>query len=893
MPKTRRPKGTLKATRQGAVRRATAAKPGRAAKTEPAAKTKRPPDTSKDLAAAPQRVRQPDNDHFLVVGIGASAGGLEAVRRLLAELPAKTGFAFVLIQHLDPTHESMMVELLARDTAMKVVQARDGMALERNCLHVIPPQADLALDGGILRISLPPGRHGAGIDFFLGSLAQEYGERAVAIILSGSDGSVGVKAVSEGGGLVIAQDPDEATYAGMPRSAIATGAVNLVLPAARIPRALVSYAQHPYVTAGRKAMLPVEEAEKSLDELIALLRVKTSRDFAHYKKATLLRRTQRRMAATGVKDIADYVALLRKDGDEIELLAKDLLIHVTSFFRDPEAFSALAKWVVRELVRQHGEDQPIRVWVPGCSSGEEAYSIAMLFLEEFAEAKRRVKLQVFASDIGEDAVAIGRNGLYPDSIRADVPEHRLARFFVHEAGGYRVSRDLRDSIVFTVQDLLVDPPFSHLDLISCRNLLIYLQPSEQEKVLTLFHFALREDGFLMLGNSETVGKLTDHFEPVSEALRIFRRIGPVRPRARAVAPLIIDRGRALWPRPAVAAEARQPNLGDLVRDQLLAAYAPAAVLVDRKYRGLYFLGSTDRYLRVAPGEPSQDLPSMLRNGLASKFRAAARQASQNRTVTTVSGGEVKRNGDTVAISISVRPVQHRGEELLLVTFADEPRRQVAAIKETPAEASRNEQLEHELDTTRRELEAMIRDLQASNQELTSLNEEAVSLNEEFQSTNEELESSREELQSLNEELTTVNSQLQDALDRERKAGDDLENILNSSDVATLFLDRNLNVRYFTPAAAPLFNLIPTDIGRPLTDLTSRFFGIELPADARTVLANLKPVTREAKSIAGGWYLATLSPYRTQGNRIEGVVIAFVDITTRRVAEERLRRSSTP
>jgi two-component system CheB/CheR fusion protein len=783
----------------------------------------------------------------------------------------------------------MMVELLARDTAMKVVQASDGMPLGRNCLHIIPPQADLALDGGVLRLSQPAQQRGGRIDFFLNSLAQAYGERGVAIILSGtgSDGSVGVKAVSERGGLVIAQDPEEAAYAGMPRSAIATGAVNLILPAAKIPRALISYAQHPYVTARRKTVLPAEEAEKSLDELIGLLRAGTSRDFAHYKRATLLRRTQRRMAAGGVKEIADYVKLLRGDGRELELLSKDLLIHVTGFFRDPDAFSALARTVVRELLRQHRDEQLLRVWVPGCSTGEEAYSIAMLFLEEFAEAKRRVKLQVFASDVSEDAVAYGRNGLYPESIKADVPEYRLERFFVHEAGGYRVSRDLRDSIVFTVQDLLADPPFSHLDLVSCRNLLIYLQPSEQEKVLTLFHFALREGGFLMLGSSETVGKLTDHFAPVSEALRIFRRIGPVQPRGRAVAPLIIDRGRALWPRPAVLVEAKQPNLADLVRDQLLDTYAPAAVVINRKYQGLYFFGPTDRYLRVAPGEPSQDLPSMLRNGLASKFRAAARQASQNRAVATISGGQVKRNGDTVTISISVRPVQHQGEELFLVTFADEARLRGGPVTESPAEISRTEQLEQELETTRRELEATIRDLQASNQELTSLNEEAVSLNEEFQSTNEELESSREELQSLNEELTTVNSQLQEALDRERKMSDDLKNILNSSDVATLFLDRDLNIRYFTPAAAPLFNLIPTDIGRPLTDLMNRFFDIDLPVDARSVLASLKPVTREMKGMSGEWYLTTLSPYRTQENRVEGVVIAFVDITTRRVAEDAL------
>ena len=831
-----------------------------------------------------------------MVGLGASAGGLEAVRKLLAALPAKSGFAFVLIQHLDPTHPSMLAELLARDTAMEVVQVTDGMPLKPNRLHVIPPQAYLALNNGALRISAP--RPAAGVrmplDFFLNSLAKEYGERAAAVILSGTgaDGSVGVTAVSENGGLVIAQELDEASYAGMPRSAIATGAVNLVLPVAKIPGALINYAQHPYVVSRRRAVLPVEQPEEALDALITLLRMRTARDFAHYKTATLLRRTQRRMAAAGITDIEDYVKLLREDDRELALLAKDLLIHVTGFFRDPAAFAALAKTAIPGLLRQHKDDEPIRVWVPACSTGEEAYSIAMLFMEAFAAAKRSMKLQVFASDVSGDAVAYGRSGLYPDSIKADVSEDRLARFFTREHGSYRVSRDLRDAIVFTVQDVLSDPPFSHLDLVSCRNLLIYLQPNEQEKVLTLLHFALREGGYLFLGTSETIGRLTDHFEPIADMLRIFRRIGGGQPRARTVAPLTVDRSRALWPRLVAPAEAKEPGFGDLVKARLLEAYAPAAVLVNRKYQGLYFFGATDRYLRVAPGEPSRDLPGMLRNGLPSMFRAAVRQASQNREVATIRGGQVKRNGDTVTVTISARPVQHQGEELVLVTFADEPARREPSTTATVAEASRTEQAERELETTRRELELTIRDLQASNQELTSLNEEAISMNEEFQSTNEELESSREELQSMNEELTTVNSELQESLDRERKSGDDLKNILNSSDVATLFLDRNLNVRFFTPAAAPLFNLIATDIGRPLADLAVRFEGVDLQADARTVLSSLTPLRRDVKSVLGSWYLCSVSPYRTETDRVEGAVINFANISSIKAGEEKLRVAHT-
>lgn len=863
------------------------------AKSQRLQKAKQPAGSKKPFAAPPLEPRRSDRDRFLVVGLGASAGGLEAVRKLLQVLPAKTGFAFVLIQHLDPLHPSMMAELLSRDTAMKVVQVTDGMPLEPNRLHIIPPHAYLAVDDGALRISEPQRSPTVRmpIDFFLNSLAKTYGKRAVAIILSGtgSDGSVGIRALSEAGGLVIAQQPEEGAYPGMPRSAIATGAVNLVLPLAKIPRALISYSQHAYVSPAKPPAAREDGEDKNFEGLITLLRTRTMHDFAHYKRATLMRRTQRRMAAAGIRDINDYIKLLRKDDQELQLLAKDLLIHVTAFFRDPPAFEALAQIVIPELVRQHKDDQPIRVWVPGCSTGEEAYTIAMLFLEGFEASNRKLKLQVFASDVSDDVVAFGRNGLYADSIKAEVSPERLMRFFQREHDGYRVNRDLRDAIVFTVHDLLSDPPFSHLDLISCRNLLIYLRPPEQDKILQLFHFGLREGGYLFLGSAETVGKLTDHFLPIAATLRIFRRVGLLQPRGRSTAPLIVaDRSRPHWPRLLpLTPEIRQSGLSDLVKAQLLEAYAPASVLINNRNQGLYFFGETDRYLRVAAGEPNRDLPAMLRNGLAPKFRAVVRQALQDRTTVTIHGGQVRRNGETVGITIRARPVPHQGEELVLVTFLDERERKEAATTETPADASRAKQLELELETTRRELETTISDLQSSNQELTSLNEEAISMNEEFQSTNEELESSREELQSLNEELTTVNSQLQEALDRERKGADDLKNILNSSDIATLFLDSDLNVRYFTPAAAPLFNLIATDIGRPLTDLAVRFEGIDLPADARAVHERRAPIRRDVKSASGLWHLCSVMPYRIAEDRIEGTIINLADITLRKRAEDAL------
>ena len=830
----------------------------------------------------------PGNGSFPVVGIGASAGGFEAFTKLLEALPADTGIAFVLVSHLDPTRESMLVDLLAIHTMMKVVQAADGMPLETNCVYIIPPSAFLSVHDGVLRVSQPQVLHGARLpfDFLLNSLADQYGERAVCVVLSGTggDGSAGLKAVSERGGLVIAQDPQEAGYDGMPKTAIATGAVNLVLPAAQIPQALIRYARHPYLLTGLGAAAPDEHEDKSLGEIIELLRARTSRDFARYRKATLLRRIQRRMAAAGIEQITNYISRLREDGHELDLLAKDFLIHVTSFFRDPAAFEALAKTVIPGLVRQ-AADQPIRVWVPGCSTGEEAYSLAMLFLEEAAAAKHAVKLQMFASDIAADALDFGRDGVYPETIRDAVSVERLQRFFTRRDQDYQVSRELREAVVFSLHDLLEDPPFSKLDLISCRNLLIYLQPEEQHKILSLFHFALSEGGYLFLGAAETIGQLAGLFVPISNTLHIFRRDGQGRPRDGRFLTDFGERARVSWPRrftPRV--DRRPPNLTEVVERQLLETYAPAAVVVDDSYRALYFSGPTDRYLRIPPGEASPDVLPMLREGLASRFRAAVRQASREHAGVSIGGARIRRNGDFVSVRISARPLQHDGAELVLVNFVDEPEPAAVGTAETPDEASRAVQLEQELEDTRKELESTIRELEDSNQELNAINEEALSINEEYQSTNEELETAKEELQSLNEELTTTNNQLQETLDRQRRTSDDLQNILNSSDAATLFLDQNLNIRFFTPSAASLFNLIASDIGRPLADFANPFSGFDLIADARQVLADLATIGREARSTSGAWYTYRTSPYRTQDNRIEGVVISLSDISGAKAVE---------
>ena len=546
---------------------------------------------------------------FPVVGIGASAGGLDACRKLVDALPAGNGMAFILVQHLDPTHESMMVDLLAGHTSMTVRQATDGMPIERDHLYVIPPGTYLSVGNGALHLSQPQARHGARLpfDFLLHSLAEEYGARAICVILSGTgaDGSLGLKAVKEKGGLVIAQDPDEAGYDGMPRSAIMTGAVDLVLPVAKIPEALVKYDRRMALTRTQNGSRPQDTAQDWLPEIIDLLRTKTAHDFTLYKPGTLQRRIERRMAMAAIEtdDMDRYLEILRSDTSELDLLAKDLLINVTSFFRDPKVFDLLAEKIIPDLVRSQPPDHPLRIWIAGCSTGEETYSLAMLFREQITAAKRNVKLQVFASDVDPDAVASAREGLYPETIEADVSPARLARFFSKEDHGYRVLPELRAAVVFTVQDVLADPPFSRLDLVSCRNLLIYLRPEAQAKVVSLFHFALREGGILLLGSSETVGNVDGRFEVISKSERLYRHIGRSRPGELGFSMSAGD-GVRVPARPGQGqAPSRQAALADLCRRLVMETYAPAAVLINRKHECLYSLGPTDRYLRVAPGIP--------------------------------------------------------------------------------------------------------------------------------------------------------------------------------------------------------------------------------------------------------------------------------------------------
>ncbi len=822
-------------------------------------------------------------DEVRVVGIGASAGGLEACTRLVEALDGSETAAIILVQHLDPTHDSMMVELLATHTSMTVLQAADGMRLSPAHLYVIPPASFLSLRDGALAVSYPKARRGARLpfDFLLHSLAKEYGSRAVCVVLSGTgaDGSLGLRSIRQAGGLVIAQDPDEAAYDGMPRNAIATGAVHLILPVAMIAGRLgageVGGRAEPVGACVRHSR------PRDVSDIVELLRIRTVYDFTLYKRGTLQRRVERRMASAGVEsgDLDRYFDLLERDADERDQLAKDLLINVTSFFRDSFVFAALSETVISDMVRLHASDQPLRLWVAGCSTGEETYSLAMIFQEQIAASGRQVRLQAFASDVDPDAVATAREGLYAGSIETDVSPARLARFFTKEGSDYRVSAELRAAIVFTVQNVLADPPFSRLDFVSCRNLLIYLTADAQAKVISLFHFALREGGVLLLGSAETIGNPEGRFEMISKAERIFRHTGRRQPGDLAF-PTGVRDSLVRAPSGPVLPSSRAVVLAELGRRLVLEMYAPAAILIDARLESLFALGPIDEYLRVAPGHPTHDLLSMARPDLRGKLRQAIRQSTREKGLVTVPGGRVVRDGRATLFNIEVRPVASSGEELKLVCFIDVPASAPAA-ETTASPLPRVAELERDLDATRAELQVALQDLEMSTEEQEAINEEALSVNEEYQSTNEELLTSKEELQALNEELTALNSQIQETLERQRTMADDLQNVLYSTDVATLFLDRELRIRFFTPATRSLFSVIPSDVGRPLADLTSLASDNALSADLRAVLDGLPVVEREVETPDGVWYSRRVLPYRTHGDGVEGIVLTFTDVTERK------------
>jgi two-component system CheB/CheR fusion protein len=836
-----------------------------------------------------------------VAGIGASAGGLDAFKKFFAAMPADSGIAFVLVPHLDPAHESLMVELLARHTTMPVVEAANHMPVEANHVYIIPPNKYMTIQGGVLRLTGPVERRTSqtSIDLFLRSLADDQQERSICIILSGtgSHGALGLKAVKAAGGVAIVQDPATAEYERMPQSAIATGLADYVLPAEQMPDALVKYVQHAYVNGG-VGIEAAPEAADHVTQVLALLRTRSKFDFRAYRKKMLTRRIERRMVLNHFDSIPDYMAFVRDHPEELKLLVKDLFISVTSFFREPDAFQQLASQVLAPLVQSKEADAVIRVWMPGCATGEEPYSIAMLLQEELAAAQKSCRVQIFATDVDEDALAVARQGHYPDSITADVPPGRLARFFSRvDEHTYQVNKQLRETVIFAAQNVISDTPFSKLDLISCRNLLIYLEPEVQKKVVRLFHFALNEGGFLFLGPSETIGRQVDLFEPLSKKWRIYRRIGPTRPERVDFPIVATTEARGTRHRPAEPAGVQPINFAELTQRLLLEQFAPAAVLINRKYEILYYLGPCAQYLEFPTGQPTHDLSQMARDGLRPKLRGAVHRAIRDNENVVLTDVEVKRNSGYYPVRVTIRPVRvpKAAEGLLLITFAEEvpsaqPSSSAGAKRRAePGDEATLRQLEYELKATREDLQSTIEEMESSNEELKASNEEVMSMNEELQSANEELETSKEELQSLNEEMSTVVSQLQEKVEELEKTNNDMANLLNCTDIATLFLDAAFRIRLFTPAAMRLFNLIASDVGRPVGDITPRFCDPEVLGDAQQVLQHLVPREKEVSTADGSWWVRRIMPYRTRDNRIEGVVITFVDITERKQAADAVVR----
>lgn len=842
--------------------------------------------------AADSSSRPEDGEAVPVVAIGASAGGLKAFIQLLECVPERAGMAFVLIQHLSPDHESLMAELLGARTHMIVRQIEDKMSIERDCVYVNPPGHDVSLLGDTLSISAHPSDRNATLPFdhFLISLALERSNRAMCVVLSGTghDGSKGLKAVKHAGGFVIAQDPQDAEADGMPRSAIQTGDVDAVLRTAQIPFALKNWNGLSMDERAPAAHARNDRVPEWLNQVVQIIFERTGADFRLYKPGTLVRRIARRMAlATATAaDGTDYLKLLLSSPQECEALAADLLINVTRFFRDPQVFEFLETRVIPDLVRDHRLERPLRVWVAGCSSGEEAWSLAMLLREAIEADGRGIRLQILASDIDPDAVATARAGIYPPSIAGDVSAERLARYFTPHESGYRIRDDLRAMAVFTVQNLLSDPPFARLDLISCRNVLIYLGPEAQSKIISLFHFALVAGGILLLGTSETGGDVGGRFETVSKPSRVYRHIGHARLRD-AEEPGTPTGGDIESNRFMLDLDpAPDLRFADISRRVIARHYTPASALVTREGICLHFLGPVDLYLDVPQGSASLEILPMVPLSHRAVLREAIVRTGAEEPLIQIAGMKTSKTGRTTTFSTDVRFVPDEGDELVLITF--QPRPDAPAAAEAAASDAATETLRLvEVAGLSQELEHTTRLLERALETERKIRRDSLRLNEEYQSTNEELVTSKEELQSLNEELTVLNSQLQEALERQRTTSDDLKNVLYSTNVATLFLDRQLCIRFFTPATKTVFRVIASDIGRPLADLRSLAVDTQLMIEAEAVLKSAEIIEREVSTPEGAWFLRRILPYHSHSETIEGVVITYIDVLEQHKAVEAL------
>jgi two-component system CheB/CheR fusion protein len=899
-----------------------------------------------------------------VVGLGASAGGIQVLQTILEGIPRDSGLAFVVVMHLSPDFDSSLAEVLQTRSALPVVQVTERVRVEPNHAYVIPPRRHIAMEGLDLLLTEqqdPVGQRVA-IDLFFRTLAASYGQRAVGVVLSGvdSDGSIGIKHIKEQGGVTIAQDPDQAEYDSMPRTAIGTGMVDWVLKAEDIAPRLIEFAHNE-----RKMQLPPEDSaeddpsqvlpetekpggalmarqiprqsdEDALAEVLAYVCTRTGHNFEHYKRATVLRRVARRMQVNTLEDIPSYLAFLRATPSEAPALLSDLLINVTNFFRDPEAFAALGLHIP-QLFAGKGEKDQVRVWVCGCATGEEAYTVAILLHEHASRLAARPSIQVFATDLDAEAIATARAGLYPSTIEADVSPERLRRFFAPAQGRYRVRQEIRDMVLFAIHDVLKDAPFSRLDLVTCRNLLIYLKREAQERVFDIFHFALRGGGLLFLGSSETLNETHMLFAPLEKKHRLYVRRAMARPgwnipalpipsslpaplpvaaegeeeeggekedtAAQVLAPQVLAPPPTSSSASSVSSAATRSTRGLLLGDlhlQALEEYAPPSVMVNENYDIVHLSPRAGKYLHLAGGEPSVNLLQVIHSDLRVELRAALFRASQSGEPIVAPRVRATLEGTPRLLTLQVRPLPNGDEQgLLLVVFedADDPARAQALAQAEPAPSqvlgvteAINRELEAEVEQLKMQLSSSVEQYEASTEELKASNEEMQAMNEELRSTAEELQTSKEELQSVNEELSTVNYELKANLEELARANSDLQNLLSSIEIGTIFLDRQGRLKKFTPRVQELFNLIPSDIGRPLSDITHNLEHGGFAEDAAQVLRTLTPVEREVQASGGLWFIARLLPYRTQDDRIDGVVLTFVDITRRKQAEDALRES---
>ena len=846
--------------------------------------------------------------------MGASAGGLAAFEAFFAGMPAgvNLGMAFVLVQHLAPDHKSMLSEIIQRFTHMRVFEVEDGMPVQPDCAYIIPPNRDMQIINGTLQLLEPtaPRGHRMAIDFFFQSLAQDQRERTIGIIFAGTgiDGTNGARAIKNEGGIVIAQSPDSTEFDGMPRNVIAAGLVDYILTPAEMPNQLINYATRVFggLSKSNRPMTPV--AENELKKIFLLLRSQTSHDFSHYKRSTIDRRIERRMAVHQIDTLNEYVKFLQHSPEEVSALFRDLLIGVTNFFRDAKPFKVLEEKIIPELVAKTPDSTTLRIWSAGCSSGEEAYSIAILLQESLLDQRKNNVVQIFATDIDNLAIATARSGLYPSAVAQNMSAERLARFFTLEpdSSGYRIRKEIRDMLIFSEQNIIKDPPFSKLDLISCRNLMIYLDAELQKILIPLFHFALKPDGILFLGTSEGIGGFDDLFEVVDRDAKIYRRKEDFRCLQRTVL------GRFLEPMPRLnltlptennkAVTPEKLELRKLTEQVLLQQVAPPSALINEHGDILYLHGRTGMFLEPSPGVTGiSNILKMAREGLRPALVAALHKAVETRGATFSPGLNVKTNGHYTLTNLSILPVATGNvattSSLYLITLYEVPQAnqklgQVAGAIIADAETGTDAlvaALKQELRIKDEYIQTAHEELESSTEELKSSNEEMQSVNEELQSTNEELETSKEELQSVNEELATVNAELQTKVIDLSRVNNDMNNLLAGTGIGTIFVDHQLRILRFTPAASTIINLISSDIGRPVGHIVSNLIAyVNFVSDIKTVLNTLIPKELEVQSVDGNWYTMRIQPYRTLDNVIEGAVISFVDVSETVQIRESLR-----